>query len=202
MNVFYEQVGAVGMILILFGLFVLTLLLLKFYQFLRLGVWKKQLLSDNEQVLDQKQFSHLLNKLKHSNHPAAKTIYLLLQLKYVENKPEDYVESSVQRIGNKSLQQLEQYLRPLEVLSHLSPLVGLLGTVIGIIMAFSAIKSATYVDPGLLSSGISHALITTALGLSVAIPAQIGFHYLDSKVDKVRQMMSDYVQWSNHLIIR
>ena len=202
MSELYSQVGIVGIILILLAILVVTLLLLKVYQFARLRVWHRQMISCDQQSFTQNELAMLLEHLEQCCHPATQPVKRLLRLKYIEQKHDEFVDSEVLRVGNKQLQRLEQYLRPLEVLSHLAPLVGLLGTVIGIIIAFSAIQSSTQVDAGLLSSGISHALITTALGLSVAIPAQVGFHYLDGKVEKVRQMMSDYVAWSKHLSIQ
>jgi biopolymer transport protein ExbB len=67
----------------------------------------------------------------------------------------------------------------------ISPLLGLLGTVIGMIEVFAAIVSAGVGNPGVLAGGISKALITTAAGLSVAIPALVFHRYLGSKVDRL-----------------
>ncbi|WP_119344915.1 MotA/TolQ/ExbB proton channel family protein [Facilibium subflavum] len=195
----YTNVGIVGFILIFLGIFVLTILIVKGWQFARMGVWHKKSMMFYSNAADQQQCLTLVGSLQQSRHPVCSVIKALIQLKFIEKKQQTVVDSEVRRIAQYKLNQLEQYLRPLEVLSHLSPLIGLLGTVIGIIMAFSAIKSASYVDPGLLSSGISHALITTALGLSVAIPAQIGFHYLDAQVERIREIMSDQVTRINHL---
>lgn len=190
----YEKVGSVGCILILLGLFAISLLILKIWQFSKLGIWKQFLLNHSmDKEIKNSNYNELLMQLSKIKSPTAKVIKNLVELKFIEKKSQSEIETEVERLGRRYLNQLEQYLRPLEVLAHLSPLVGLLGTVLGIIMAFSAIKSASFVDPALLSAGISHALITTALGLSVAIPAQVGFHYLDSYVEKFRQSLSDNV---------
>lgn len=199
MQELYNNVGMVGFILILLGIFVICLIILKIWQFNSLNVWRKNILSLEDRNLKKEDCLSLIENLNQNKSPVSKVVQTLLRLKYIDKKPNDYVESEVKRIGMKGINQLEEYLRPLEVMSHLSPLIGLLGTVLGIIVAFSAIKSASYVDPGLLSSGISHALITTALGLSVAIPAQVGFHYLDSKVEHIRKTMSDNVALFSHL---
>ncbi|TNF68928.1 MAG: MotA/TolQ/ExbB proton channel family protein [Gammaproteobacteria bacterium] len=190
----YDRVGSVGCILILLGVFAISLLIVKIWQFTKFGVWKQFLInhtiSENIKTSD---YTDAIEQLKNVKNPIANVMISLVRLKFIEKRTQLEVNTEIERLGKKYLNQLEQYLRPLEVLAHLSPLVGLLGTVLGIIMAFSAIKSASFVDPALLSAGISHALITTALGLSVAIPSQIGFHYLDSVVEKFRASLSDNV---------
>ncbi|MFP6717413.1 MAG: MotA/TolQ/ExbB proton channel family protein, partial [Alphaproteobacteria bacterium] len=76
--------------------------------------------------------------------------------------------------------------------ANLSPLLGLLGTVLGMIKAFARLESAgTKVDPAILAGGIWEALLTTAFGLSVAIPALAAFYILEGQVENVRAQMKD-----------
>src|SRR5262249_11558859 len=84
------------------------------------------------------------------------------------------------------------YLRSLEMTAAIAPLMGLLGTVCGLIRSFSKIGEAgSKVDPTMLAGGIWEALLTTAGGLAVAIPA-LGAHYiLDGIIEKVRASMKD-----------
>ncbi len=83
-------------------------------------------------------------------------------------------------------------LRTLEVISALSPLIGLLGTVFGMIGAFQALESAgSQVDPSILSGGIWEALLTTAAGLTVAIPALAAFHWADRTIELCREKLQD-----------
>ncbi|ODN42055.1 MotA/TolQ/ExbB proton channel family protein [Piscirickettsia litoralis] len=189
----YQQVSSVGLLLIIMGAFTLSVLLLKAWQFNRLRLSKLNFIELVIQTVRAGQYAEALEHLTSIKHPVASVLQALIQKKFQQHESTQQIETEVQRVGEAKLSQLESYLRPIEVMSNLAPLVGLLGTVLGIIMAFSAVKSATYVDPGQLSNGISHALVTTALGLCVAIPAQIGFHYLDSIVEKVRLAMSDSV---------
>jgi biopolymer transport protein ExbB len=81
--------------------------------------------------------------------------------------------------------ELERFLNALGTIAAISPLLGLLGTVTGIIKAFNAISAGGVGDPRMLSGGISEALITTAAGLLVAIPALIAYRYLRGKVDGI-----------------
>lgn len=101
-------------------------------------------------------------------------------------------EAEITRIGSADIRYLETYLRPLEMVAMISPLTGLLGTVIGMINAFSKLSlSGTRVDPTMLAGGIWEALLTTAGGLAVAIPALAAHYILDGIIEKVRATMKD-----------
>lgn len=87
--------------------------------------------------------------------------------------------------GRHVIHSLERYLNTLGTIAGIAPLLGLLGTVTGIIKAFNAITQGGMGNPQMLSGGIAEALLTTAAGLSVAIPALIGYRYLRGKVDRI-----------------
>ena len=83
-------------------------------------------------------------------------------------------------------------LRGLGIIGHISPLLGLLGTVAGMIEAFITIEElGGRVDASVLAGGIWEALITTAFGLSVAIPAIVFYHYFEGRVDDIAAQMKD-----------
>jgi biopolymer transport protein ExbB len=85
--------------------------------------------------------------------------------------------------GRHVIHELERFLNTLGTIASISPLLGLLGTVTGIIKAFNAIQAGGMGDPRMLSGGIAEALVTTAAGLCVAIPALIGYRYLRGRVE-------------------
>lgn len=93
------------------------------------------------------------------------------------------VREGIEDAGRHVVHELERYLNTLGTIAAISPLLGLLGTVIGMIRVFIAITASGVGDPGVLASGISEALITTAAGLSVAIPSLIFYRYLKGKVE-------------------
>ena len=102
-------------------------------------------------------------------------------------KPAVEVEQAVLDEGERTSNRLRKYLRLINGVATLCPLFGLLGTVLGMIHAFDSIASASgaAVDPKtLIATGISQALLTTAAGLSVAIPALISYLFFTSRVDK------------------
>ena len=96
--------------------------------------------------------------------------------------------------GSKELRRLEKHLRALGLVAHVSPLLGLLGTVTGMIKAFMKINElGGSVDAAVLAGGIWEALMTTAAGLTVAIPTLIFYHYFEGKIDAISSQMKEAV---------
>jgi biopolymer transport protein ExbB len=101
-------------------------------------------------------------------------------------RPAVEVEQAIIDGGERTVNSLRRYLRVLNGVATISPLLGLLGTVTGMIAAFNAIANSQAMGrPELLAAGISEALITTAAGLSVAIPALIFYMFFVSRVDQL-----------------
>lgn len=100
-------------------------------------------------------------------------------------KPLDDINKSIENVGNLELLKLEKNLSTLASISGLAPMIGLLGTVIGLIISFQDMASATNITPQVLSNGIYHALTATAGGLLVSIVAMAGFNLLVTNLDKV-----------------
>lgn len=95
------------------------------------------------------------------------------------------VKESVEEVGRTEAAHLERYVGILGTVANVSPLLGLLGTVSGMIKVFEMISVQGVGDPTILAEGIHEALITTAAGLSVAIPALIAYRYFIGKVDRI-----------------
>jgi biopolymer transport protein ExbB len=90
---------------------------------------------------------------------------------------------AIEDAGRHVMHDLERYLNPLATIASISPLLGLLGTVMGMIRTFRAITISGIGDPAALAGGIAEALVTTAGGLIVAIPALVSYRYLRGRVD-------------------
>lgn len=97
----------------------------------------------------------------------------------------EVMKEAIEDEGRQVVHDLERYLNTLGMITSVTPLLGLLGTVIGMIEVFAAIVSAGVGNPAVLAGGISKALITTAAGLSIAIPALVFHRYLNGKVDRL-----------------
>lgn len=94
-------------------------------------------------------------------------------------------EKIITQAGSNQIRKLEKHLRTLGIIAHVAPLLGLLGTVTGMINAFMKIEElAGQVDASVLAGGIWEALLTTAVGLSVAVPAMVAYHYFEGQVDE------------------
>lgn len=108
------------------------------------------------------------------------------------NHREDSLEIAVSAMEDAlitEVQSLERYLTTLGTIASISPLLGLLGTVLGMIEVFQALNAAGARDPGVFSGGIGEALITTAFGLCVAIPALICHRHFQRRVDEFAQQL-------------
>lgn len=100
-------------------------------------------------------------------------------------------EKEISVIGTRQVRQIEKGLSWLSLIATIAPLIGLTGTVTGMIKAFMVIEHSTAVNPSMLAGGIWEALITTAAGLLVAIPIHIGHHYLEKSADDIAFMMRE-----------
>lgn len=102
------------------------------------------------------------------------------------------MEKAVEDAGARELKRLSAPLRPLVVVGMIAPLLGLLGTVFGMIEAFRSIALEQGIGrPEVLASGIAQALITTAAGLSVAIPTQAAYYWLRARIERFANRVED-----------
>src|SRR5262252_7449174 len=101
------------------------------------------------------------------------------------HRPREILMERLEDTGRHVVHELERFINTLGTIASISPLLGLLGTVTGIIRAFNAVMLGGMGDPRMLAGGISEALITTAGGLAVAIPSFIAYRYLRGKVERI-----------------
>jgi biopolymer transport protein ExbB len=95
------------------------------------------------------------------------------------------IKEAIEDTGRHVVHELERFIGALGTIASISPLMGLLGTVVGMIRTFNAIQTQGVGDPAALGGGIAEALITTAAGLTVAIPALLGYKYLRGRVESL-----------------
>jgi len=99
------------------------------------------------------------------------------------NTSREIMKEAIEDTGRHVVHELERYINTLGTIAAISPLLGLLGTVIGMIQVFSTITTQGVGNPGALAGGISQALITTAAGMVVAIPSLMAYRYFRGKVN-------------------
>ena len=125
--------------------------------------------------LDQKQIQSL--------HQGSALGHILAAGLINRDRERSVMKDSIEDTGRHVVHELERYLETLGTIAAVSPLLGLLGTVIGMVEVFTTITSQGVGNPTALAGGIAQALITTAAGLTVAIPALIGYRYFRNRVD-------------------
>jgi biopolymer transport protein ExbB len=107
-------------------------------------------------------------------------------------KRREIVKESIEEIGRREAATLERYINVVGTIAAIAPLLGLLGTVFGMIKAFNVISIQGVGNPSSLAGGISEALITTAAGLVVAIPTFVLYRYLANKADALIVEMEEH----------
>jgi len=104
----------------------------------------------------------------------------------------EQAREETERVARRSLADARRGLRVLEVISTVAPLLGLLGTVLGMIVAFQALQtSGSQADASVLAGGIWEALLTTAAGMAVAIPAALALAWFEAVIDRVASDLED-----------
>ncbi len=147
-----------------------------------------RLIKKIELLVDEDDILSALNELKGKNGPNAKL--LSTALAHHSENPER-VREVLQAVGEDEIKKMEKHLPVLDVVAMISPLLGLLGTVLGIISSFRIMEAAIgTVNPAEISSGIAAALISTALGLIIAIPTAIFYSYFCNIVEKKAHEMN------------
>jgi biopolymer transport protein ExbB len=188
----FQQGGTVMYVLLLMSILATAIILLKLYQFYRSGLRQTAFVDNTLSALARGKYELALKDLKQQPSPVARVLESAVSFGANPAMTSSDVEAEVSRVGSAQIRNLESWLRGLSSIAHLSPLLGLLGTVTGMIVAFMNLQEAgSRVDPSILSGGIWEALLTTAFGLTVAIPAMAAFYYLEGEVDNVRASMKD-----------
>ena len=144
-------------------------------------------------LIRQGRFGEVNEACNQHTHPAIPVVCAMAQA--LKERP-DLVQSEAQRVASLELQKLEKNLALLSFIAQIAPLLGLLGTVLGMVDMFIGLQGSGNASINLaeLSSGIWKALVTTAAGLTIAVPTLAAHGYLTSRLDDVRLQLSDIIQ--------
>lgn len=185
--------GAVVMLLLIMSVLAMSMVLVKLLQFQRIRLWQRKPARRALGLWQQGKVDDALKVADASANPTAQALARAIRGQR-RQLPEMTVREEVLRYGSDALFQLRRGLRPLEVIGSLAPLLGLLGTVLGMISAFQQLEAAgNKVNPAILSGGIWEALLTTAAGLCIAIPVVAILNWLERRVDHLAHEMDNLV---------
>jgi len=186
--------GPVLFIIAALSVLALAIVLLKLIQFGRLGLGRRGFIDAALVAWHAGEPHRALSVLAGTRNPIARTMEIAIRGKREGTIDRHDLEENAARDGAAQVVALRSHLRILELIATLSPLLGLLGTVLGMIDAFQALEAAgSRVNPAILSGGIWVALMTTAAGLIVAIPAAAAHNILEGAVERVAQSLEDAV---------
>ena len=188
----FGQGGPVLAVLGLLSVAALAIVLIKLYQFAQLRVNAAEPVEPALRLWYQRCDRQAAAALTGSPQPCARLLERALTGLATPGVRVDLLREELVRFATAELERLRAWLRALEVIAALSPLLGLLGTVLGMIEAFRQLERAgARIDPALLSGGIWQALLTTAAGLSVAIPVVLVHAWLERRVERCGHRMED-----------
>ena len=189
---YIEKGGIIFSILLILSAIGLTLITYKFIELNFLNDFdlqsfeedflKSSNLDDFKQLIDLKPNSERKN-------------FLIETLSIIRsNSSKAWKDQEIETLIHKKYLKSQKFLPSLEIIAQVSPLIGLLGTVIGMIDSFNELElGGSLVDPSILAGGIWTALLTTAMGLIVAIPALISHYFFDKKLSNITQSSSVFL---------
>ena len=163
----------------------------KFFSLMAKIASTRKVLRDVDELLAGQRIDEALELTRESQSPGARIIYAGLER---HDEGTDRVMKAIENQGLIELSKLERGLVVLATLTNVGPLLGFLGTVIGMIIAFQSIEAAGEVEATLVAGGIKVALLTTAAGLAIAIPMSIFHNYFVSRIDALVIDMEESAQ--------
>ena len=176
------------------GLSVITtaIILWKIWRLALIGAWSKSRARRAVSHFESGQLDLAQRAVAGRVGVRSKTVSAALQA--VRTHPEDRAREETTRVARREIADAGTGLRALELIATIAPLLGLLGTVLGMIAAFQALQEAgNRADPALLAGGIWEALLTTAAGMAVAIPASVALTWFEAVIDRIRRDIEDNV---------
>ena len=181
-----QKGGFIMAVIVLLSLIGTIIIIERLLFFRKIRVDEEKMISRLKSALEKGHFDEAVSICE--NNPAPITNLMRVGIEH-RNYSESEIKDSIMNAANLEIPRLERFLPALGTVAHIAPLLGLLGTVTGNIDAFGVLgQLAAGGDPRALANGIAEALITTAAGIVVAVPAIIFYNHLVSKV--------------NHIIIR
>ncbi|MDO8446889.1 MAG: MotA/TolQ/ExbB proton channel family protein [Deltaproteobacteria bacterium] len=191
---FYIKGGVFMHPILLCSIISLAIFMERLWSLRRKKVIPESILPKIEKFVREEKLSEAIGFCKLDNSSLSRV--LLVGLKNAGTKRE-HLKEVIEEVGSREATYLERYIEALATIASISTLLGLLGTISGMIKIFSVISREVIVNPTTLAGGIAEALNTTAFGLVVAIPSTVFYKYL---IGKVETMIVEMEEYSTHVV--
>lgn len=188
---FFQRGGWAMWLLLAAALTGIAVIVERFITFAKLRIDPESFVDELIEVLNEAGVSSAIGFCKKNPSPASKVLRPALEKYKDVGKNRDILEEVLTRTATRELAFLDRGMLILASLSNISPMIGFLGTVSGMIKAFQAIALAGTVEPTLVASGISEALITTATGLALAIPIAAFHSVFSQRINSYTRSMEE-----------
>lgn len=186
---FLEKGGVLVGPILLCSVLALAIFLERLIRFARLRIGSFRLVEKVAQHVRNGEHSQALELARGSHSPMGR---ILANTVEVMDQDRDTLDTVIVHSTDEEVREFSHYLQALATIGNIAPLLGLLGTVLGMIKAFMVIQQmGGKVNAAVLAGGIWEALLTTALGLAVALPTMVAHSYLVSRVDKYEAQLQD-----------
>lgn len=186
---FLAKGGVLVIPILLCSVIALTIFLERLIHFSKVRIRGFGLVKKVAEHVRNGEFSQAMGLVKGTNSPMAR---ILLDALGVIDYDRETLETVIVHSTEEEVRELSCYLQGLATIGSIAPLLGLLGTVVGMIKAFMVIQQmGGKVNAAVLAGGIWEAMMTTALGLAVALPTMVAHSYLVSRVDKYEAQLQD-----------
>lgn len=186
--------GPVVLVLAALSVVMVATVLLKLVQFLRAGVWRREAAARAVALARRGRIDAAIVIAGGGRGIACRIVVAALCAGRRRDIPAEDIRDEALRMADEATGRLRSGIRLLEVIASLAPLLGLFGTVLGMIDAFQNLESSgSRADPAILSGGIWEALLTTAVGLAVAMPAVVLVNLIDRTVETLADDLDNLV---------
>lgn len=192
---FFKLGGPVIFILVGISILAITLMLMKFWQFIACKAGQSKVIDEAMALWLQGHLDRAINMLTPLKSASSQSIAMAMNMRKEGGYTRDDIENTVILVAKQYLHNLQRHLKTLDAITQIAPLLGLFGTVLGMIKAFQTLQEAgSAVDPSQLAGGIWVALLTTAGGLVIAIPVSAFVTWLEGRIENEQLLIEINVE--------
>ena len=187
----FQKGGPIMYPLLFLGILAIAFIIERLYSLSSRKTFPVRKLEEISFYIQEGRFAEAITIAKNTNSVATALVAGVLEAYIRGRKDEEKLKTVAEEIARAEIPKLEGYINAIGAIAAIAPLLGFLGTVVGMIQVFEALSVEGLSNPQVLSSGISQALITTAFGLSIAIPTLAAYWYFRSKLSFIVSQMEN-----------